>query len=145
MKKRILFIEDNPRPMELADLFDTQEYSVTKCQTLSDAESFLTGESLGGPFDIMFLDLTMNAYDLPTKYRDEAKKLGLAGWVFYKRVVPEYAPELCDRTVIYTAYENALEKIITPDEFKKLNILPKKGGDLLKKAIEFIEKLTYNP
>jgi len=142
MKKRILFIEDNPRPMELADLLVSQGYSVTKCFTLSDAESCLTGETPGGPFDMIFLDLTMNAYDLPPKFKDEAKKCGLAGWVFYKYVVPIYAPELCGKTVFYTAYEGNLKDKLTSDEFEKLNILPKKGEDLQKKALEYIKKLS---
>lgn len=138
---RILFIEDNPRPMQLADLLIGEGYQVTKCQTLSDAESCLSGETPGGPFDIIFLDLSMNAFDLPHEWRAEAEKCGLAGWVFYKHVVPQYAPELCDKTIIYTAYEHSLKKRILPEEFEKLSILPKKGGKLLENALDLIEKL----
>ena len=150
--RKILMTENDAHAVQLAESLRIRYkpfgIDVNVFKNFSDLEYYIENEKKRENIGVIFLDASMNPRALDEDLREEAKKIGFSGWIFYDKVLKEEYKELYDITILYTSYGNELyAKLIkygiikTQEEFDKIPILHKKDENMIKNAKEMADKL----
>jgi len=78
------------------------------------------------PIHCIILDLNLPTDGLRGEQREKSAGGLLSGWVWLHDVVLTEAPEMRQRTIIYSDYISTLKERVSEEEFKEITLIPKR-------------------
>ena len=136
-KPRILIIEDNSHASLIVERLIDDGYNAVQVDNLLDAWDCLTDDPGPENYDAIILDLNLDDEGL---FPDQDPKFhGLAGWLFYERLI-EKNDRLRNITIFYSSFGDALKNAIGSQRFEALKFANKRSVTLYKDIIAFIKQ-----
>jgi CheY-like chemotaxis protein len=138
----ILFLEDRGATAYSVERWLTNSgHHVLNAFNPNDAQTHWTKRA-ETPIHCIILDLQTSMDGLTLEQKAEAEGSTLAGWIWFRDNVLAEAPEMRQRTIIYSDYVAVLREKVPGKQYEGIKVVPKRQrGSAAKVVIETIQKI----
>lgn len=142
----VLFLEDRGSTAYYVErTLETNGHTVLSAFNPNDAQSYWE-RRIHVPVHCILLDLLMSMEGLTNKQKADAQGGTLAGWVWLRDNVLAEAPEMRQRTIIYSDYVAVLQEKVPEEQYRGIKMFSKKqrgsSADVVMAGIQEIARMV---